>query len=327
MGAYDQGIAAAQRALALAMAGGEVVLHALANNYLGLAYRTKGDYCRAIACYQKAAASFDKVQRHERFGQVNPPSVQARAHLATCYAELGMFVEGRALGEEGLRIAEAVAHPASLMWSSYGISLLAVRQGDLSSALPLLERAVSLCHESDLPAYFPRMAAALGAAYTLAGRVADAVPLLTLAMEQTTAKETIGLQALCSLPLGEVQLRVGRLEEAQALAEHALTLALQHQERGHEAYALRLLGEIVARRDPPESTQAETHYWQALALAEALGMRPLQAHCHLGLSTLYAKIDQREQARAELSAAIDLYRAMEMTFWLPQAEMALTQVA
>jgi hypothetical protein len=72
--------------------------------------------------------------------------------------------------------------------------------------------------------------------------------------------------------------------------------------------------------------EAEGHYGRALALADELGMRPLVAHCHLGLGTLYAKIDQREQARADLSAAIDLYRAMEMTFWLPQAEAALAQV-
>ena len=55
-------------------------------------------------------------------------------------------------------------------------------------------------------------------------------------------------------------------------------------------------------------------------------MRPLVAHCHLGLGTLYTRTGQREQARAALSAAIDLYRAMEMTFWLPQAEAALAQV-
>jgi Flp pilus assembly protein TadD len=55
-------------------------------------------------------------------------------------------------------------------------------------------------------------------------------------------------------------------------------------------------------------------------------MRPLAAHCHLGLGTLYAKIGRLEHARAELSTAIDLYRAMEMTFWLPQAEAALARV-
>jgi uncharacterized protein HemY len=55
-------------------------------------------------------------------------------------------------------------------------------------------------------------------------------------------------------------------------------------------------------------------------------MRPLQAHCHHGLGTLYARSGQREQARTALSTAIDLYRTMEMIFWLPQAEAALAQV-
>jgi tetratricopeptide (TPR) repeat protein len=171
------------------------------------------------------------------------------------------------------------------------------------------------------------MAVALGAAYILAGRVADAVSLLTQAMEQADATERIDLQALCSLSLGEAQMLSGRLEEAHGLAERALALAHEHQERGHEAYALRLLGDIAARRKPPECAQAAAHYRQALALAEELGMQPLVAHCHHGLGTLYAKLDQREQARAALSAAIDLYRAMEMIFWLPQAEAALAQVA
>ena len=118
----------------------------------------------------------------------------------------------------------------------------------------------------------------------------------------------------------------GRLEEAQALAERALALTRAHQERGNEAYALRLLGEITARRGPPERALAEGHYHQALALASELGMRPLLAHCHLGLGTLYVKTGKREQARLELSTAIALYHAMDMTFWLPQAEAALAQV-
>jgi hypothetical protein len=117
-----------------------------------------------------------------------------------------------------------------------------------------------------------------------------------------------------------------RLEEAHALAEGALAHACTYQERGNEAYALRLLGDIVARREPPEVTQAETHYYQALTLAEELGMRPLQAHCHCGLGTLYAKTGRQEQARTELSTAIEMYRAMDMTFWLPQTEAALAQV-
>ncbi len=325
-GAYDQAIAAAQRALALAMASADVVLIARANNHLGLAYHAQGDYRRAIDCFTQAVASLDGARRRERFGEVFLPAVTSCVSLVWCHAELGTFAAGRALGDAGLRIAEAVAHPASLMWASWGMGLLCLRQGDLPRALPLLERAVGLCQDTDLPFYFPWMAPALGATYTLTGRVADAVLLLTQALEQTMATELAGPQALCCLPLGEAHLLSGPLEEAQALAERALTLAREHQERGHQAYALRLLGDIAAQREPPEVEPAEAHYRQALALADELGMRPLQAHCHRGLGTLYAATGQREQARAALAAALALYRTMEMTFWLPQTEAALAQV-
>ena len=117
-----------------------------------------------------------------------------------------------------------------------------------------------------------------------------------------------------------------RLEEAQSLAERALAHARAHQEHGHQAYALRLLGDIAARREPPEHGQAEAHYQQALTLADALGMRPLQAHCHRGLGTLYAATGQCEQARTALSTAIEVYQSMDMTFWLLQTAAALAQV-
>jgi class 3 adenylate cyclase/tetratricopeptide (TPR) repeat protein len=322
-GAYDQSIAAGQRALVLATADGDVVLQALANLRLGLAYGAQGDYRRAIDCLRQSMTFFEGARSRERFGQAHLPAVLSRAHFAWWYAELGMLAEGRAFGDEGLWIAEAVAHPGSLMIASWGLGLLALRQGDLPRAVPLLERAMSICQDADLPAYSPRVAAALGAAYTLAGRIADAVPLLTQATAQSIAMELIVFQVLCGLSLGEAHLRAGSLEEAHALAERTLALAREHQERGNEAYALRLLGNIAAQRDPLHIEEAETHYRQALTLAEDLGMRPLIAHCHHGLGTLYAKIGRREQARAELSAAIDLYRAMDMTFWLPQAEAAL----
>jgi tetratricopeptide (TPR) repeat protein len=325
-GAYAPAIAAAQGALGLATASGEVVLQALANRFLGAVYYHQGNFRRAIECSAQTVASLQGAQCRERFGLPILPAVISRAYLAAGHAELGTFAEGGAFGEEGLRIAEAVAHPASLMVASWGSGVVAFRQGDLPSALPQLERAVGICQEADFSVYFPEMAGVLGAAYTLGGRVADAVALLTQALEQLTAPEAVVFQTLCRLSLGEAQLLAGRLEGAHALAERELALAHAHQERGNEAYALRLLGEIAARREPSEVEQAEGHYHQALALADELGMRPLQAHCHLGLGTLYAKVDQQETASTELSAAIELYRAMDMTFWLPQTEAALAQV-
>jgi class 3 adenylate cyclase/tetratricopeptide (TPR) repeat protein len=324
-GKHDQAIAAAHRALALATANGEIVLQALANSYLGRAYHAQGNYHRAIDCLDLTVASLDGARRYERFGQLVLPAVLARTYLAWCHAELGTFAEGMSLGEEGLRIAEAVDHPISLIWAYHGIGLLALRQGDLSRTIPRLERAVGICWDVDIPVWFPPLAAALGAAYTLSGRVANAVPLLAQALGRAIAMETVFMEALCGLSLGEAQMLAGCLEEAHALAGDALALSGEHQERGHEAYALRLLGEIATHRNPPHVGEAEPYCRQALNLADELGMRPMVAHCHHGLGTLYAKLGRREQARAELSAAIELYRTMEMTFWLPQAEAALAQ--
>jgi class 3 adenylate cyclase/tetratricopeptide (TPR) repeat protein len=323
MGAHDQAVAAGQRALGLATAGGDVVLQALANNYLGMAYQAQGDYQRAIDCLRQTVASLEGARRRERFGQVILPAVHSRTWLAWCHAELGMFAEGRALGHDGLRIAEAVTHSGSLMVASFGIGLLALRQGDLSRALPLLERAIGICREADLPSWFPRMAPALGAAYALGGRIADAVALLTQAMEQTTTMGMVGYQALCGLSLGEAQMVAGRLEGAYTLGEQGVALARQHKERGHQAYALRLLGEITTRREPPEHEQAQAHYRQAVALAEELGMRPLVAHCHLGLGKLYRRTGDRAKAHEHLMTASAMYREMDMAFWLEKAETEL----
>jgi tetratricopeptide (TPR) repeat protein len=152
------------------------------------------------------------------------------------------------------------------------------------------------------------------------------MPLLEEAEQTGAAMGTMGGQSLRVGYVSEAYLLAGRMQKAAQLAERALDLSRAHKERGHEAWALRLLGEIAARQAPPEIEPAAHHYRQALALADELGMRPLVAHCHLGLGTLSAKTGQREQARAALATAIAMYRAMEMTFWLPQAETALAQV-
>ena len=130
--------------------------------------------------------------------------------------------------------------------------------------------------------------------------------------------------ALVLTELSEACLLVGRVDEARALA--ARLLEFSHTGHGYQAQAYRLLGEVARRREPPDLDQAATHYRQALTLAAEMGMRPLQAHCHLGLGTLFATAGQAEQARAKLSTAIAMYQAMDMTFWLPQTEVALAQV-
>jgi len=163
-GAHDQAIAAAQRALTLATAGGDSVLSALANAGLGVAYYFHGEYRQAIDCSRHAVAFLDGTWQRERFGYVIPPAVTARTWSALCHAELGLFAEGRPPGEEGLRMAEAVEHAGSLMVASWGAGGLSLRHGDLPRALPLLERAVGICQDPDLSVWLTVIAAAVGTA-------------------------------------------------------------------------------------------------------------------------------------------------------------------
>jgi tetratricopeptide (TPR) repeat protein len=168
-------------------------------------------------------------------------------------------------------------------------------------------------------------AAALGYVAALAGRITDGRALVG---EGLRAAVRIGVLYAQSLYVGwhsAVCLLAGHIEEACQHARYALILARQHGEHGYEALALCQLGNVYARTDPPEVCQSEARYREALVLAETLGMRPLQAHCHHGLGILYAKCDRPELACAELSTALALYRAMDMTFWLTRAEVELAK--
>jgi class 3 adenylate cyclase/tetratricopeptide (TPR) repeat protein len=308
-------------AMALSTAGGDVFQQARAQSLLGTFYFTRGDYHCAIDVLKQSMAILEGEVRHTRLGLM-VTSARSRVWLAECLGELGEFAAALAYAEDAARIAEAAAHLSSTLLAQGRCGRLALRQGDLQRAIPLLERALAQCRASDVQLLLAGSTVALGQAYALAGRIAEALPLLAQAV--VSEDTALGGPALMTRQ-GEAYLLAGRLAEALPLAEHAVALAGERKERGNQAWALRLLGEIVAHRDPPTSKAADSAYCQALALAEALGMRPLQAHCHHGLGTLYGRRGWIDQARTALSAAVALYRAMGMRFWQYLAETILAQ--
>jgi tetratricopeptide (TPR) repeat protein len=239
---------------------------------------------------------------------------------------LGAFAEGRRHGEEALRLAtmEGRGSAPIIVYGSLGI--LSLAQGNLEHAIRVLEQGLALCRASGNRTWLRPMAAGLGYASALQGRRAEGRALLEEAISEDIRTGGLSGNAYRVAWLSEVCRLAGRGEEAWQHARQALDLAQQLKARGDEALALQQLGTVHAHADPPDVVQAETYYQQALAMAEELGMRPLQAHCHRGLGTLYVATGQRAQAHTELSTAIALYRAMDMTFWLPQTETVLAQV-
>jgi tetratricopeptide (TPR) repeat protein len=172
----------------------------------------------------------------------------------------------------------------------------------------------------------PFVLRALGYIHALSGRTAAGLSLLQQALGAIESFRMDVFHALFVTQLGEARLLAGELPEAHALAERALTLAREHGERGCEAGALRLLGDIAVHSDPPDLEKAEGYHHRAIALAEELGMRPIIAHCHLGLGKLYRRTGKREQAQEHLTTATTMYREMDMRFYLEQAEAEVREL-
>jgi class 3 adenylate cyclase/tetratricopeptide (TPR) repeat protein len=323
----DRAVETGQRALALAMASEDCALEVMATFFLGVLHLSLGDYRQAVHYHRKNVETLTGEWLHERCGEAGLPSVFSRAFLDWSLAELGAFAEGIVCGEEAVQIAEAtVDQPFTLSQAYFYVGLLHLRKGDLPQAIAMLERSLGVCQAGDIPLILSYAASHLGYAYALSGRLTEALLLLEQGVEQCAATKQMYLYPLFVAHLGEAYLLAGRIADADQQARHALERSRDLKQRGHEAYALRLLGEIAAQRQPPDAEAAAAAYRQAITLADELGMRPLTAHCHLGLGTLYARTGRPEQARAELSAAMELYRTMDMTFWLSRAEAALTQV-
>jgi tetratricopeptide (TPR) repeat protein len=239
---------------------------------------------------------------------------------------LGAFAEGRRHGEEALRLATLAGRGATSIIAHGCLGHLYLAQGDLEPAIRVLDQGLALCRASGNRTWMRLIMAGLGYASALQGRLTEGRALLEESISESIRTGALTGQASRVAWFSEVCRLAGCGEEAWQHARQALDLARQHKEHGDEALALHQLGVVYAHADPPDAAQAEAHYEQALALAEELGMRPLQAHCHRGLGALYAATGQRKQAHTEFSAAVDLYQAMAMTFWLPETEAALAQV-
>jgi tetratricopeptide (TPR) repeat protein len=317
--AYDLGEAlrVAERAMEVATTVGDHDLRVVANLYLGQVCLTCGDYPAAARHLRVNVEALQGDQSLRLLGLAGPPSIISRSWLARSLAELGEFAEGMAIAAEGLRIAEQLTSVFALIHVCSNSGVVHLLRGDLDAAIALLERALALAREQ-VPLHVPTGAAYLGCAYALRGRLPEALALLTEAVDRAPS------EALTIRHLGEGHLLAGRRDEAVRLALSALEASRQQGARGAEAWALHLLGVLAASALPLEAATAEVRFREAVELAGTLGMRPLVAHCHLGLNQLFLRTGKREPAREHLTTAAAMYKEMDMTYWLEKAEVELS---
>jgi tetratricopeptide (TPR) repeat protein len=314
-GDYDEAVRFGQEALTIARTLGDRAIEVITTDNLGETHAAGGDFSVAATLLEPNVA-LEGDLRYERFGTAVVKAASSEACLADVLSQLGRFDEAIGHAEAAVRTGEEVDHPFTLYWGLFYLGLVHLRRGDLPRATRVLERDLDLCRTWQIVAGTPFVAAILGAAYALAARADEALPLVAGAVEEFRHRQIHRQPALILQCAASTCLSAGRIDEAASHAREALALTRRLGARGAEAHALHLAGDVALAAGAED---AEAHYREALALAGELGMRPLVAHCHLGLGKLYRSTGKRQEAQEHLTTTTTMYREMDMRFWLDQA--------
>ncbi|HXD95337.1 MAG TPA: adenylate/guanylate cyclase domain-containing protein [Candidatus Acidoferrum sp.] len=323
-GDYDGAVRFGLEALTIGRTLGDRSTEVVATSFLGMTHLARGEFNDAAALLERNVA-LEGDLRYERFGAPAIQSVLSGAHLAEVLSQRGRFDEAIGHAEAAVQIAEAADNAFSLYWGVFALGLAHLRRGDLPRATRVLERGLDICRTWQFVVATPVVGSTLGAAYALAGRADEALPLVADAVEEFRNRQTHVWPVLVLLCAGTTYLSAGRIDEAASHAREALALSRRLGARGSEAHALCLAGDVASTGGAEDD--ADGYYREALALAEELGMRPLVAHCHLGVGKLCRRTGKRDEAGEHLTAAVRMYGEMDMRFWREKAATDLGGLA
>jgi class 3 adenylate cyclase/tetratricopeptide (TPR) repeat protein len=317
----DEALVTGTRAVEIATRAGDSRLRIVTTSCLEQAYYYRGDYEHVVEIATGNLAALPTEWAHEYFGLAVPPSVFTRGWLIMSLIELGRFSEAAKYEAESIRLAELTEHAHTIVWAHLTASMLHLFKGEWAKAHLLVEQWINIRRSLDVAVLLPWALASsawvlaqIGEASEALSRVREAEQLL----ERQTTRGIVGHRSWSYYAVSRACLLLGRGEEARQLGSRSIESS--QRQPGFRAHALRLLGDLAAHPDQFDGESGIAHYRQALALAQSHGMRPLVAHCYLGLSKLYRRTGKPEQARENFTAATTMYREMDMDFWLEQSE-------
>jgi class 3 adenylate cyclase/tetratricopeptide (TPR) repeat protein len=315
LGQYRDGLITGGRALAIARELGDRRLELATRMYMARARRSLGEHQTAIEMFREVGHSLNEIPVDDFLGLPVLPAATALSQLAVSLAEVGAFEEAEAQAHEAARRSDASRHPDSVMWSYWSIGSVALLRGASGEAVRVFDRLLNLCRTYDLEAYVSRNLAALGCAKARSGQVDEGLLLLEEAVALDRLAEPRTTHSFALTALSEAALLAGDLGRALTTVTQALQQIRSHEERGAEAYACWLLANIHSTYDSDIETTAEM-FETAIAIATELHLKPLLAHCHLGIAALYLRRSRRPQGNAHRDRGQHLLETLGMKPWI-----------
>jgi len=265
-----------------------------ANFRLGQVHWSLGRYREAVGFFERCGTAVEPPAVAARYGPSGWPTEFGLAELSLYYiaaplTELGRFDEALAAAQRALELefARRIDRPFALAGSFAAVGRAHLSRGRFGEAAAALTRGFAVCRRWEFSVHRPWPAAALGHTYALAGRASKGLSILQAAVDEAERLGNVSGQASRVASLGEALLLAGWPDEAATKADQALEQSRRRGERGHEAWALRLQGEVAAAQPSARRGEASERFREALALAAALEMRPLEARGHLSLAALH----------------------------------------
>jgi class 3 adenylate cyclase/tetratricopeptide (TPR) repeat protein len=311
---YTEALVTGARALQIAQELRDNRLELAIQMYMARATLCRGERREAIRMYRNIIRALNERPFDEFLDLPVLPAVVARSFLAAGLAEGGAFAEAAAHNCEAARRADASGQPDSIMWANWGIGLVALIRGDSAKAIRVFERLLELCRAHDLDAYASRIMAALGCAKARTGQVNEGLILVEQAVALDVSAENLITKSFAVTALSEAALLAGDPAKALAFATQAVERTRSHGERSTEAYACWLLATIHSTH-AIDLELAAGMFKSATTIASKLGLRPLLAHCQLGLGDLYLRLGSPTDASAHRGRGQRLLKELGIKAW------------
>jgi tetratricopeptide (TPR) repeat protein len=313
-GEYRKAIEIAKKAMNLAEKAEDFSGQVATLYHLGVYFCSLGDYSQQVEVCGKVRKLLTGKKALQRHGMVGFPAAISCSLLALGMAELGKFEGIEEIAREALDLVQKVGNAFTVTAVNNFLALAYLRQGKVRRALQLLDEGYKQSRQYQVKAAYSFTLALLGHAHILSNELGRALSVLEEAAKGENLEASQRWEVHLFTVLADTYRAIGKIELAKETISRALEIAGSREEKGMEAWAMLVQAGIHV--DKGRLEEAMKWYQQGLRQASDLSMRPVVAHFHKGIGSVYQRLELDKEAQAEIETAQEMYRSMGMMHWL-----------